>query len=112
MRNLILAAAVAALATPSLAEDATALLQPGFYCPVGANVMPITVDEDGGMGIDSLDCERVRLEGGMVISPSCVTNGGNRVVYQTDLMVLPSGALVHDGVTFRRLDGRPPCPAG
>ncbi|MGU3284687.1 hypothetical protein [Methylobacterium mesophilicum] len=111
MRTLILAAAVAATATPSLAEDATFMLPaPGFYCPVGADVMPIRIKADRGMVIDSLDCERVRLEGGQVLSPSCVTDGGNRVTYTTDLEVLPSGALVHDGVTFRRRDGRPPCP--
>ncbi|MCJ2134229.1 hypothetical protein MKK69_09205 [Methylobacterium sp. J-026] len=111
MRTLFLAAAVAAIATPSLAEDVTWLLPaPGFYCPIGENVMPIRIKEDGGMVIDSLDCGRVRLEGGQVLSPSCVTNGGDRVPYTTDLEVLPSGAMVHDGVTFRRRDGRPPCP--
>lgn len=111
MRTLLLAAAVAALATPSLAEDVTFLLpEPGFYCPVGADVMPIRIHPGRRMVIDSLDCEGVRLEGGHVLSPSCVTDGGNRVTYATDLAVLPSGAMIHDGVTFRRRDGRPPCP--
>lgn len=111
MRNLLLAAAVAALATPSLAEDATFLLpEPGLYCPVGENVMPISIGPGRRMGIDGLDCEGVRLEGGQVLSPSCVSNGGHRVTYTTDLVVLPSGAMVHDGVTFRLRNGRPPCP--
>ena len=111
MRSFILAATIAAIASPSLAEDITFLLpEPGLYCPVDRNVMPISIGPGRRMGIDSLDCERVRLEGGQVLSPSCVTNGGNRVTYTTDLEVLPSGGLVHDGVTFRRREGRPPCP--
>ncbi|MBE7199469.1 MAG: hypothetical protein INR70_16935 [Parafilimonas terrae] len=112
MRTFALAAAIAALATPSLAGDATWLLQPGLYCPVERNVPSILVGEDGGIGIDLLDCDRARLEGSVVLSPSCVANGDARFPYQTDLVVLPSGAMVHDGVTFRRLGGRPPCPAG
>ena len=111
MRSFILAAAVAALATPSLAEDATFLLpEPGFYCPVGADVMPIRIHPGRRMVIDSLDCENVRLEGGQVLSASCMSDGGHRVTYATDLVVLPSGAMVHDGVTFRLRNGRPPCP--
>ena len=111
MRSFIIAAAVAAIATPSLAEDATFLLpEPGLYCPVDQNVMPISIGPGRRMGIDGLNCRGVRLEGGQVLSPSCVTNGGQRVTYSTDLEVLPSGAMIHDGVTFRLRNGRPPCP--
>lgn len=111
MRTLILAAAIAAAVSPSLAKDATFLLpDQGLYCPQGADVLPISIRPGRRMGIDGLDCEGVRLEGGQVLSPSCVTNGGNRVSYATDLQVLPSGAMVHDGVTYRLRNGRPPCP--
>jgi hypothetical protein len=111
MRTLLLAAA--AIATPSFAEDTTWLLpQPGIYCPVGRNVLPLQIDEAGGMGIDGLDCERVRLEGGKVRSQLCYSNGGHIFVYETDLIVLPDGNMVHDGITFRRRRAGPPCPVG
>lgn len=113
MRTAIIAAAVSALAMPAAAEDTTWLLPPpGIYCPVGQDVPPISIDERGGMGIDLLDCERVRLEGGRVRSDACYGNGGASVPYDTDLVVTPSGALLHDGVRFLRRGGPAPCPAG
>lgn len=112
MRSLLLAAAVAAIATPSLAEDATWLLQPGLYCPVERNVQPILVGPRPGMGIDGLDCATVRFEGSRIRAKGCYADGGSRVDYDTDLLVLPSGALVHDGTIFRRYEGPRPCPRG
>lgn len=113
MRSLVIAAALAALATPAAAADTTWLPPaPGLYCPVGADVLPLSVTPDGGMGIDGLDCENVRLEGGRVRSGSCVSDGGHPLDYDADLIVTPSGAMLHGGVTFRRWTGPRPCPAG
>ena len=112
MRTLIVAA-LAAIALPAAAEDVTWLLPPaGLYCPAGKDVMPIRIRENGGMVIDGLACESVRLEGGRVWSSACVGNGGAAVDYDTDLVVSPSGALTHDGVRFLRRGGAAPCPAG
>lgn len=102
MRARLLAATLAALSTPAAAEDTTWLLPaPGLYCPIGAEVLPLNVTPDGGMGIDGLDCENVRLEGGRARSGACVSDGGHSLDYDTDLLVLPSGSMIHDGVTFR-----------
>lgn len=108
-----IAAALTVLATPAVAEDVTWLLpEPGLYCPAARDVMPIRIREDGGMVIDGLACESVRLEGGRVRSRACVGNGAAAVDYDTDLVVSPSGALTHDGVRFQRRNGQAPCPAG
>lgn len=113
MRAFTFAAALAVLSMPAAAEDYTSLLpEPGRYCPEGQNVMPISIRKGGGMGIDGLDCAAVRLESGRVWSKACYANGGTTVPYDTDLEVLPSGALVHDGVRFQRRGGPAPCPAG
>lgn len=114
MRALALAAALSALATPAAAGDTTWLLpEAGLYCPAGADVMPLMVTPRGGMLVDGLDCAAVRLEGGRVRSDACVANGGSRSAYDTDLLVLPSGSMVHGGVTFRRYTGPRPCaPTG
>ncbi|MCJ2018927.1 hypothetical protein MKK84_16000 [Methylobacterium sp. E-065] len=113
MRTLNLAAALAVLAAPAAAEDTTWMLPPaGLYCPVGADVLPISIREGGRMGIDALDCAAVRLEGGRVWSTACYANGGSTVSYDTDFEVTPSGALMHDGVRFQRRVGPAPCPAG
>ena len=112
MRTLI-AATLAVLSMPAVAEDTTWMLpEPGLYCPQGRNVPPISIDDRGGMGIDLMDCSRVRLEGGRVWSEACYGNGGSLVPYDTDLIVSPSGALEHDGVRFQRRVGPAPCPAG
>lgn len=96
------------------AADATWLMPPtGVYCPThGEQVLPLVVGEDGGMGIDGLDCKSVRLSRGRVTSARCYANGGSVVPYDTDLLVLPSGAMLHDSVLFRRWTGPLPCPAG
>lgn len=111
--RLLLAAALAAIALPAAAGDVSWLLPPpGLFCPVGQDVPPILIDSRGGMGIDLMDCARVRLEGGRVQSEACYGNGGASVPYDTDLIVRPDGALLHDGVLFRRRGGPAPCPAG
>lgn len=108
-----LAVALAVLAAPAAAEDTTWMLPPaGLYCPQGQDVLPISIREGGHVGIDGLDCARVRLEGGRIWSSSCVANGGARVDLDTDFEVTPSGALLHDGVRFLRRGGPAPCPAG
>lgn len=113
MRALILAAALSSITVPAVAEDYTWLLPPaGLYCPAGKDVMPIRIRENGGMVIDGLACESVRLEGGRVWSRACVGNGAAAVDYDTDLQVSPSGALTHDGVRFQRRAGPAPCPGG
>lgn len=109
----ILAAALAVLTTPSPAKDVSWLLEPGLYCPLGADVLPILVGPGRGMvGIDGLDCAAVRLEGGRIRSEACYANGGSSVGLDTDLVVTPSGSLLHDGVLYRRRAAAAPCPGG
>ncbi|KST61212.1 hypothetical protein AO398_00535 [Methylobacterium sp. GXS13] len=106
-----LAAALVALSMPAAAVDTTWMLPPdGLYCPIGVNVMPISISE-GGVGIDGLDCAAVSLEGGRMWSNACYANGGTTVPYDVDFEVSPSGAILHDGVRFQRRVGPAPCPA-
>ncbi len=111
MRTLILAAAAASLVVPAAADETWLLPTPGFYCPSsGEDVLPISVGPRGSMGIDGLDCSDVRLTRGRARSASCWANGGYRVDLDTDLLVLPSGAMLHDSVIYRRWTGPLPCP--
>ncbi|SFM30842.1 hypothetical protein [Methylobacterium pseudosasicola] len=108
----VLSIALAALAVPAAADTTWLLPQAGVFCPTnGEQVLPIVVMENGGLGIDGLGCRAVRLSHGRVTSARCYANGGNVVPYDTDLLVFPSGAMLHDNVLFRRWKGRLPCPA-
>ncbi|MGU3665678.1 hypothetical protein ACLBX9_15975 [Methylobacterium sp. A49B] len=112
MRTAALALTLAALTVPAAADTTWLLPKSGVYCPVhGEQVLPLVVGDDGGLGIDGLDCQAVRLKHGHVTSAKCYANGGSVVPYDTDLLVLPSGAMLHDSVVFRRWTGRLPCPA-
>lgn len=108
----VLSIALAAIAAPADADMSWALPPPGVYCPsYGEQAFSIVVGEDGGLGIDSLDCRAVRLSHGRVTSARCYANGGSIVPYDTDLVVLPSGSMLHDSVVFRLRKGPLPCPA-
>lgn len=112
MRTVALALALAVTAVPAAADTAWLLPGAGVYCPsAGEAVLPIVVMEDGGLGIDGLGCKSVRLSHGRVTSARCYANGGSVVPYDTDLVVLPSGAMLHDSVVFRLRKGPLPCPA-
>ncbi|AWI91964.1 hypothetical protein C0214_27145 (plasmid) [Methylobacterium sp. DM1] len=108
MRIAFLAVALAALS--GHAQAGPRLPAPGLYCPVGLGVPPISVGADGGLGIDLLDCERVRLERGRARAEACFANGGTSVALDTDLVVRRDGTLLHDGVMFRLYTGPRPCP--
>jgi hypothetical protein len=111
MRIIALAAVAASLAVPAAADETWLLPEAGIYCPAhGENVLPISITPTHGMGIDGLDCPTVRLSRGRVRSPMCWANGGSRVDLDTDLLVLPSGSMIHDSVVFRRWRGPLPCP--
>ncbi|GAN46001.1 hypothetical protein ABID82_001699 [Methylobacterium sp. PvP062] len=111
MRAVALAIALAALAVPAAADTTWLLPPPGLYCPsAGENVFAIVVGDDRGLGIDGLDCKAVRLRHGRVTAATCFANGGSEVSLDTDLLILPSGAMLHDSVLFRRRQGPPPCP--
>ena len=111
MRTFALALAVAALAAPAAADTTWLLPRSGVYCPTnGEPVLPLVVDDDGGLGIDGLDCQSVRLSHGRVTSHACVSNGNHPVDLDTDLLVFPSGAMMHDNVLFRLWKGPLPCP--
>lgn len=102
MRALILA--VLATAPAAAAEPQPA---PGRYCAPG--LPDISISPGAGAGIDLMDCRSVKISGGRLRSPSCYGMGGAAVSYDTDLVILPGGELLHDGVRFRRRD-RGPCP--
>ncbi|MFC6790759.1 hypothetical protein ACFQE0_14750 [Methylobacterium komagatae] len=111
MRSVALALALAVLAAPAAADETWLLPEDGVYCPAeGQDVYAIVVGPGGGLGIDGLDCENVRLSRGRVRSSACVSNGGHPVDLDTDLLILPSGSMFHDGVLFRRWRGPLPCP--
>ena len=111
MRILVLAAAAASLVMPATADETWLLPAPGIDCPAERqDVLPISVSPRGGMGIDGLDCSDVRLTRGRARSASCWANGGSRVDLDVDLLVLPSGAMFHDGVIYRRWHRPLPCP--
>ncbi|MGU3545776.1 hypothetical protein [Methylobacterium sp. A52T] len=111
MRILAIAAVAASLVVPAAADDTWLLPEEGVYCPANhENVLPIVVGPRGGLGIDGLDCPTVRLSRGRVRSPMCWSNGGSEAPYETDLLILPSGSMLHDGVLFRRWRGPLPCP--
>lgn len=106
MRSLL--ACLAALAAgPALAVGSTWPAD-GVYCPSGTDV-PAIVVEGRGIGIDLLDCPHARLSGGRLRADRCYANGGSEVAYTTDLVILPDGMLLHEGVRFRRR-ARGPCP--
>lgn len=93
------------LATPAAADP---LPPAGFYCPIGRDIMPIIVDVGGTVGIDSLECRKARLAGGRLTSRTCYANGASVSSVDLELVVLPGGGLLHDGVRYRRQVGR--CP--
>jgi hypothetical protein len=107
MRSVILAA-LAALSTPALAREP--LPAPGLYCPVGQDVLPILVGPNGDVGIDGMDCRSAAWDGATVRSRRCHGNGGPAVGYEAELVRLPTGRLLHDGVQFRLYTGPRPCP--
>lgn len=109
MRTAFLAVALAALS--SHAQAGPRLPVPGLYCPVGVDAPTISVDADGGLGIDLLDCEGVRLQRGRARAEACFANGGSRVPLDVDLAVRRDGSVRHGGVTFRLYFGPRPCPA-
>lgn len=108
MRSMLLAVALAALSGHAHADPR--LPAPGLYCPIGVDAPPISVDGRGGLGIDLLDCEGVRVERGRARAESCFANGGSRVSLDVDLAVRRDGTLRHDGVVFRLHTGPRPCP--
>ena len=111
MRIIVLATALAFLATPAAADETWLLPPDGVYCPSnGENLYAIVVGPHGGLGIDGLDCPTVRLSRGRVRSASCFANGGSEAPYETDLLILPSGAMLHDSVLYRLRKGPLPCP--
>ena len=73
MRVAYLAAALAALSSHAHAGPRLPAL--GLYCPVGEDVPPISVDADGGLGIDLLDCEGARFARARVRAEVCFANG-------------------------------------
>ena len=94
------------LATPAAADP---LPPAGFYCPVGRDVMPIIVEPNGTVGIDSLECRGAKLSGGRLTSRRCYANGASVSSVDLELIPLPGGGgLLHDGVRYRRQVGR--CP--
>lgn len=94
------------LATPAAADP---LPPAGFYCPIGRDIMPIIVDVDGTVGIDSLECRGARLSGGRLTSRTCYASGSSVSSVDVELIPLPGGGgLLHDGVRYRRQVGR--CP--
>jgi hypothetical protein len=107
MRSLLLSA-FAALSTPALALEP--LPAPGLYCPAGQDVLPILIGPDGGVGVDGMDCRAVVWDGVRVRSRRCYGNGGTPVSYEAELVRLPTGQLLHDGVRFRLYTGQRPCP--
>ena len=109
MRTAFLASALAALSSHAHAGPRLPAL--GLYCPVGEDVPPISVDADGGLGIDLLDCEGARFARARVRAEVCFANGGSVVALNTDLVVRRDSTLRHGGVTFRLYTGRRPCPA-
>ncbi|WP_375275625.1 hypothetical protein [Methylorubrum thiocyanatum] len=109
MRTAFIAVALAGLSTP--AHAGPRLPAPGLYCPVGVDVAPISIDDRGGLGIDLLDCEGVRLTRGRARAAACFANGGAQVPLDVNLAVRRDGTLRHDGVTFRLYTGPRPCPA-
>lgn len=109
MRTAFLAVALAALY--GHANAGPRLPAPGLYCPTGVDAPPISVDGRGGLGIDVLNCEGMRLERGWARVAACFANGGSRVPLDVDLAVRRDGSLRHDGVTFRLYAGPRPCPA-
>lgn len=113
MRTLVTAIVLAAIAVPATADTSWMLPAPGVYCPSNHEpVLPLVVGEDGGLGVDGLDCQPpVRLRYGLASARRCYANGGSEVPYETDLLVLPSGAMLHDSVVFRLWKGKLPCPA-
>ncbi|KQU31083.1 hypothetical protein ASG63_16420 [Methylobacterium sp. Leaf94] len=106
MRALVL---IALLAGPAAAEA----FQPpsGLYCPEGADVPAVVIGPGPGeVGIDLMECHGARISGGRVTSRQCYGNGGTAVPYEAELVLLPSGVLLHDGVRFRRRPAGGPCP--
>lgn len=83
---------------------------PGLYCPVGKDVYAILVERPGTIGIDGLDCQSARWDGARVTARRCYANGGSQVTLDAELVVLPTGRILHDGVQFRRYTGPRPCP--
>lgn len=102
-------ALIALLAGPAAAEAFQP--PPGLYCPEGADVAAIVIGpEPGVVGIDLLECRSTRIAGGRVTSRRCYGNGGSVVPYEAELVLLPSGVVLHDGVRFRRRPEGGPCP--
>jgi len=102
-------AILALLAGPAAADP----FQPaaGLYCPEGADVASILVGPaPGTVGIDLMDCRGARIAGGRVTSARCYGNGGAAVAYEAELVLLPSGVILHDGMRFRRRPEGGPCP--
>ncbi|SDM53055.1 hypothetical protein SAMN05216360_102355 [Methylobacterium phyllostachyos] len=111
MRTFVLALCVASLAMPAVADQNWMLPPDGVYCPAkGQDIYAIVVGPNGGLGIDGLDCPVVTLSRGRVRSPKCWANGDSEAPYETDLLILPSGSMVHGSVLFRRWTGPLPCP--
>ncbi|MCJ2074469.1 hypothetical protein MKK68_02180 [Methylobacterium sp. E-016] len=100
---------LAALALALAAGAAVAGERPraGFYCPADST-LPISVDVgEPGLGIDGVDCAAPRYARGRVTAPRCYSNGGSASPLDTDLAILPGGALRHDGRVYAP---RPPGP--
>lgn len=105
MRALALVAAAAVAGAPAPT--------PGIYCSVSGELAPISIERDGSVGIDGLDCRDAVIRGGRLYGSHCFTNsftdktGGP---YETTLNLLPSGEMVHEMEIYRLRKAGPPCP--
>lgn len=104
MRAFLTALAILA-AGPALAGGG---LRDGIYCPIGVGGFPILI-QPTGVGIDGLDCEGARFEGGRLKAKACWTNGGGTVPYDLEVGILADGSVEHNGIRYR-WHPKPPCP--
>lgn len=98
MNKFILIVIALSLAGPAVADE---LPKAGLYCAPNGYGVPITFSNDGGAGIDGLDCGRVQLSKGMIRSKKCYANGGSVVTLSEKFAVRPDGSIYFNNVIYK-----------